>query len=654
VTLPAKYPPVVTPENWNSMVDRVNGVTADGVTIQYAYSYIVRDNGGFYEAIDQFGNLAFGGSSWATTNLVDGTDLSAVQQACVDALEADAGGTVYIFALQLSSTVTFGSTVTIIENYQGTITYFNNNLKIDSKQYPYSFIIRSSGGFYEAINAIGTLTYGGEDSTGIVDGTDLAAVQQACVTNLEASSGGVICIYELQLDSSVTYNSTVTIIEVYHGAITYYNNGLKTDSAHNTFTFHISKNTVGGTVYYYAHTASQLIYGGPNDAGGVDGELFSDVINQCLQDISDAGGGTIFLEVAEYTSTKQIVIPAVLTPKEGQERLIEIISNGAVLKIHEDLEADAIYCNSSTQYHMLRLRGFDVWCHAKDTSYYAIHLINMRGLTFENMVSGWGGTKLVSCTLVFFNNFIAVDSPNEGLYIQGGGYYFGTNLFIDNCGGNPLHAGYSSVVIDGTARAEFSNMHMYGEKGNYGGQATGLYLYNDYSFNFNNLHIQGFKSNCVKIEGSHDLTFNGLILNESGIYSDSNPMEIISNTSKPVYNVAISDFTIYSGTAAKDGLSFYAQNSANIYNIQISNGVITSADDGIVIGDDGVASTAICTNITVSNVRISAASHGIDEGGSSDYNVYIAINARDCPDGVYAAGANSKIVASWNYTSWVT
>jgi len=78
--LPTKYPPAVTPANWNAMVDAVNGVTIDGVR-SYPFKYLVRNNGGVYEAIDSNHNLAFGGSSDAGS--VDGDDPTAVLAAAI-------------------------------------------------------------------------------------------------------------------------------------------------------------------------------------------------------------------------------------------------------------------------------------------------------------------------------------------------------------------------------------------------------------------------------------------------------------------------------------------------------------------------------------------------------------------------------------------
>jgi hypothetical protein len=75
--------------DWDPMVDAANGMNiAGGVTIQYPYSFIVRNVGGVYDAISGNGVLTYGGSSDAGG--VDGADASAVTQACLDA--ATTGG----------------------------------------------------------------------------------------------------------------------------------------------------------------------------------------------------------------------------------------------------------------------------------------------------------------------------------------------------------------------------------------------------------------------------------------------------------------------------------------------------------------------------------------------------------------------------------
>lgn len=71
----------VEPDDWDAMVDRVGGVTLDGVRA-YPYTYLIRKNGGVCEAIDHTANLVFGGST--DEGEVDGDDAAAVIQAALD------------------------------------------------------------------------------------------------------------------------------------------------------------------------------------------------------------------------------------------------------------------------------------------------------------------------------------------------------------------------------------------------------------------------------------------------------------------------------------------------------------------------------------------------------------------------------------------
>jgi hypothetical protein len=97
MSFPRKFPTSdglgVDERDHNAIVDRVNGISVEGITVQYPCSYIVRDNGGFYEAIDQFGNLTYGGSADAGT--VDGDNAAAVINAAIVATEALGGGKIH-------------------------------------------------------------------------------------------------------------------------------------------------------------------------------------------------------------------------------------------------------------------------------------------------------------------------------------------------------------------------------------------------------------------------------------------------------------------------------------------------------------------------------------------------------------------------------
>jgi parallel beta-helix repeat protein len=77
MSLPAKYPPAVTPANWNAMVDCVNGYTPSGTFIS-PYTYVISTDGTDYYASNAFQTI-YGGPDDAGG--VDGADCTAVLNA---------------------------------------------------------------------------------------------------------------------------------------------------------------------------------------------------------------------------------------------------------------------------------------------------------------------------------------------------------------------------------------------------------------------------------------------------------------------------------------------------------------------------------------------------------------------------------------------
>jgi hypothetical protein len=105
MSLPAKYPPQVTPASWNAMVDAANGMDLSGYTLEYSFNYIVRNVGGVYDAINKNGVLTYGGSSDAGG--VDGGDAAAILQAIINT------STGVPLSIRCLGTITYGTTVTI-------------------------------------------------------------------------------------------------------------------------------------------------------------------------------------------------------------------------------------------------------------------------------------------------------------------------------------------------------------------------------------------------------------------------------------------------------------------------------------------------------------------------------------------------------------
>ncbi len=79
MSLPAKYPPAVTPANWNAMIDRVNGYTPSGTFVS-PYTYVISTDDTYYYASNAF-QIIYGGPDDAGG--VDGTDPQAVFDACI-------------------------------------------------------------------------------------------------------------------------------------------------------------------------------------------------------------------------------------------------------------------------------------------------------------------------------------------------------------------------------------------------------------------------------------------------------------------------------------------------------------------------------------------------------------------------------------------
>jgi hypothetical protein len=72
-------------------------------------------------------------------------------------------------------------------------------------QYPFSFIVRKNGSYYEVISETGQLAYGGSEDAGDISGTNFHDVMQAGVDAVEAAGGGRISLTqdEFEIDDHV-------------------------------------------------------------------------------------------------------------------------------------------------------------------------------------------------------------------------------------------------------------------------------------------------------------------------------------------------------------------------------------------------------------------------------------------------------------------
>lgn len=66
------------------------------------------------------------------------------------------------------------------------------------------------------------------------------------------------------------------------------------------YSFLITIIDVGGTDYYYANNAFQTVYGGPSNAGSIDGTDFDAVLDKVISDVQAVDGGQIYFAVGTY------------------------------------------------------------------------------------------------------------------------------------------------------------------------------------------------------------------------------------------------------------------------------------------------------------------------------------------------------------------
>jgi hypothetical protein len=400
--------------------------------------------------------------------------------------------------------------------------------------------------------------------------------------------------------------------------------------------------------YYEAYDANGILkYGGEDDEGSVSGSNAAAVINKCLTDLAAASGGVLYIEKAQYVINEQIVIPATITTNPGERAYIEITSPRAVFNIDENLASNAITLTASTAHYSLKIRGLSIFCNSKSASYYALYIANAMYIFLEDFEAGWEGIKIYDTDTIFINNLYCVDCAGEGLNLDNVGYCFASDFFIDNCGGWGEISGYNAILLKESTRVYFTNFNVFGEKGVYGGQEYGIYMDTVGFSHFSNFQIDGFKKSSIKCDQCKRLTFTNFEL----IDADEHPFTFTSNTDYATEDITISNFNIYVSNN-QDALGFYAQNSKDISNVLISNGLISGVGDGIVIGNgDGLAK---CYHISVDNVNIEVSGYAISESGLSDHNMFSNINARSSTSGIYTTGSHSKVTNSWvNFTTFV-
>jgi hypothetical protein len=83
----------------------------------------------------------------------------------------------------------------------------------EASSYPFNYLIRKNGNYFEAIDSTHNLSFGGEDNVGCVDGTDLTAVIQAAVTNTNAGTVIVKNVTKI-ICEPLTMKSNVNLVSV--------------------------------------------------------------------------------------------------------------------------------------------------------------------------------------------------------------------------------------------------------------------------------------------------------------------------------------------------------------------------------------------------------------------------------------------------------
>jgi hypothetical protein len=108
--------------DYNALRNAVTGITINGVRA-YPFDYLIRNNGGVYEAIDSHHNLVYGGSDSA--NGISGATLAAVWQACIDANRENKH-------IHLQGNLTLASTVDMTNCHFMTFSHSGGILTIES------------------------------------------------------------------------------------------------------------------------------------------------------------------------------------------------------------------------------------------------------------------------------------------------------------------------------------------------------------------------------------------------------------------------------------------------------------------------------------------------------------------------------------------
>jgi len=436
--------------------------------------------------------------------------------------------------------------------------------------------------------------------------------------------------------------------------------------------------------YYYAKDSIGAIKYSGSDA--------STVIQSALNNLG-VDGGAIFLKNGEYLWTTTVSVPYNMTSiiGEGRNTVIKISANNiAVFSItgtgtntmknriritHLTIDgnsrtftSDALRFRYAASIYLENLRIIDV----KGTAIYAEVVWEL--WVMGSILSRCGDStntkpvvelKSISSSentnnLKFVNSFI--DCP----------YYKGAVIGsqcrkIAFVAGSKFHgiAGqdYEMFDINGAYQIQFSDV------GFDAVQKVGILASNSYGIQINNIRFTSgvswdyairlinTKENTIEnvIIGSQQLsgtapTLAGISIEEASqgttisniwAYGSRNTLDIQSN------EVSVTNFNLY--YADRNGIRVI-----NAENVTISNGIIFEASQETANTYDGLL-LASAKRVIVSNLLISGSQHyfGVEESGTSDYNIIIGVDAYNNINGIKKIGINTYVNLCWNGTSWI-
>jgi hypothetical protein len=177
-------------------------------------------------------------------------------------------------------------------------------------------------------------------------------------------------------------------------------------------------NQTGNTHYAINGSTGQTDYGGPSDAGGVDGASASAVLQAALDDVRDAGGGKVFLKNGNYSLSTNL--------KVGNNTILEGESWNTILTgptdlttwtcIIENERVRTVYANSFITIRNLQIDGQKDSINPSATRPGGIGFTGVQNVIIENnyihdvvlfcvRLSQWTSDGAINRDVIIRNNF---------------------------------------------------------------------------------------------------------------------------------------------------------------------------------------------------------------------------------------------------------